>query len=75
MAAWPGYDMDQLIDDVVDLLDQHGVRTEVEPEKLDRRRHGALLLLSGLNVIPTQAPEHALDLDGHARYNRVVHGD
>jgi hypothetical protein len=73
--TWPTYNREQLIDDVIALLAEKGVRAEIDPDKASRRQEGATLLLSGLNVIPTLAPEVALDLDGHARYNAVVHGD
>jgi hypothetical protein len=73
--TWPTYNREQLIDDVIALLAERGVRTEIDPDKAGRRQEGAMLLLSGLNVIPTLAPEVALDLDGHARYNAVIHGD
>lgn len=68
--TWPSYNLHELIDEVVNLLRQKGIAVSVDPVDQDRREGGAAALLSGLHVIPTVSSEHALDLDGHAQYNR-----
>ncbi|WP_028922980.1 hypothetical protein [Pseudonocardia acaciae] len=73
--TWPHYNQDQLVDDVIALLAEKGITTVPDPAQAARREQGAAQLLSGLCVIPTRAPEKVLDLDGQARYNRLVHGD
>ncbi|ANY07611.1 hypothetical protein [Pseudonocardia sp. HH130630-07] len=72
---WSGYPRDQLIEDVVMLLTARGVDVVLPPERRAERQDAASRLLAAMSVIPTLAPEDALDLDGHARYQRAVHGD
>lgn len=75
--TWPHYDRDQFLHDVTVLLEDKGipVNPALDPGERQRQQVAASELLSSLSVIPTLTPEVALDLDGHARYNRLVHGD
>lgn len=73
--TWDSYPRDQLIADIAEMLLARGIHFEFPPERTTERRRAATALLSSMSVIPTLSPEDALDLDGHARYNRIVHGD
>ena len=74
-APWPHYSRDQLIEDVIALLAEKGIIANPPPERTGERQQAASTLLSAMSVIPTLRHEDALDLDGHASYNRIVHGD
>jgi hypothetical protein len=64
-----------LITDIIALLAEKGITANPDPDRAAPRQRAASELLSGLCVIPTLAPEVALDLDGHAHYNAKFHGD
>jgi hypothetical protein len=69
------YEIHALIDDVAALLADRGITPHREPNREQQRTQGASALLSGLGVVPTLAPERALDLDGSLHYDARMHGD
>jgi hypothetical protein len=72
---WASYPRDQFIADVVNMLAAKGIEVDLLNASDGARQKAASALLSSLSIVPTLWPEDALDLDGHARYNRLVHGD
>lgn len=68
------YNVQQLIDQAARLLQAHGANVDRSSDH-ERQQRGAAELLVGLGITPTLPPESALDLDGHAAYNRRIHND
>jgi len=73
MPNRPNYDPFKLLKDVQEILRTKGL----EPQPVDGvdRLGLATKLLEGYGIEAAVQPESVLDLDGHARYNRRVHGD
>lgn len=69
------YDPRKLVNDVVELLAERGLRPDLESGKALDRMQAASKLLHNLGITPAAAPEDWLDLDGQRGYNRLVHGD
>lgn len=73
MAKSQTYDPFKLLNDVQEALRSQGL----EPQPVDGvdRLTLARNLLRGYGIEPAVQPESVLDLDGHASYNRRIHGD
>lgn len=73
MAKQNNYDPYKLLADIQEVLRSKGL----DPQPVDGvdRLSLARNLLEGYGIESVVQPESVLDLDGHARYNRRVHGD
>ena len=73
MASKPNYDPFKLLGDVQELLRAKGLT----PQPVDGVDRVSLArnLLHAYGIEPVVQPESVLDLDGHASYNRRIHGD
>jgi len=71
--AKQNYDPFKLLNDIQEVLRSKGL----DPKPVDGvdRLSLARNLLEGFGLESVVQPESVLDLDGHARYNRRVHGD
>jgi len=71
------YDPARLVRDVVALLEDRGLSPVLDnsPDAARETHTAACILLRGIGIQPCKAPEDALDLDGGARYDALVHGD
>ncbi|GGM80377.1 hypothetical protein GCM10012275_58770 [Longimycelium tulufanense] len=69
------YDPRYLVEDVMTLLTERGLRPNREGGSAVERHTAASMLLRNLGITPAAAPEDWLDLDGQLGYNRLVHGD
>ena len=71
--AKQNYDPYKLLADIQEVLRSKGL----DPQPVDGvdRLSLARNLLEGYGIESVVQPESVLDLDGHARYNRRVHGD
>jgi len=67
------YDPFKLLNDLQEILRAKGL----DPQPVDGvdRVTLAKKLLQGYGIEVAVQPESVLDLDGHARYNRRIHGD
>lgn len=80
---WPhdlgpaAYDPYKLIRDVVAMLEDRGLRPELDErsEVAAETENAAVALLRGLGIRPGIAIQDKLDLDGGAGYSSRVHGD
>jgi len=73
MASKPNYDPFKLLIDVQKLLRSKGL----DPQPVDGVDRVSLArnLLQAYGIESVAQPESVLDLDGHAGYNRRIHGD
>lgn len=71
--AKQNYDPFKLLKDVQEILRAKGL----DPQPVDGVDRVALArqLLQGFGIESVVQPESVLDLDGHASYNRRIHGD
>ncbi len=71
------YDPYKLIRDVLALLEDQGLRPEIDvrPEVAIETEKAARALLHGLGIQDGIAVQDKLDLDGGARYDSRMHGD
>ncbi|HEX5402526.1 MAG TPA: hypothetical protein VFX16_09520 [Pseudonocardiaceae bacterium] len=74
-SSGQGYDPYKLVDDVIEVLVQHGLSPDRSHGSTSERITGASMLLRNLGVAPLRAPEDAVDLDGGLHYDSRMHGD